>query len=57
MMNSDMAILWDPGFKKYVQLYAQDEELFFRDFAVVFGKLLALGVPGQTALASVTVAM
>jgi len=57
MLPSDMAILWDPGFKKYVQLYAQDEELFFRDFAVVFGKLLALGVPGQTALASVTVAM
>lgn len=56
-MNSDMAILWDPGFKKYVQFYAQDEELFFRDFAVLFGKLLALGGPGQTALASVTVAM
>ena len=57
MLPSDMAILWDPEFKKYVQLYADDEDVFFKDFAVAFAKLLALGVPGQTALASATLAL
>lgn len=31
----------------YVDQYAKDEELFFKDFADAFGKLMALGVPGQ----------
>jgi cytochrome c peroxidase len=45
MLPSDMAMILDPEFKKYVELYAKDEEAFFKDFAKAFSKLLALGVP------------
>lgn len=45
MLPSDMALLWDGKFKKYVQEYAKDEEKFFNDFAKAFSKLLELGVP------------
>ncbi|PNH10843.1 hypothetical protein TSOC_002340 [Tetrabaena socialis] len=34
---------------KWVTLYAKDDEAFFKDFAVAFGKLLELGVPFPTA--------
>ena len=44
MLPTDMALLWDGKFKKYVKEYAKDEEKFFRDFAVAFGRLLELGV-------------
>ena len=47
MLPTDMALVWDKRFKPHVAAYAADEELFFRDFAAAFGKLLALGVPGQ----------
>jgi cytochrome c peroxidase len=47
MLPTDMALLWDRGFKPTVLEYARDEAAFFRDFAAAFGKLLALGVPGQ----------
>lgn len=42
---SDLALLADPEFKKCVEMYAKDEELFFKDFAAAFAKLLELGVP------------
>lgn len=29
----------DPEFKKYVEMYAKDEDLFFKDFAAAFGKV------------------
>eukprot|EP00803_Ostreobium_quekettii_P002696 evm.model.scf_840.5 EVM.evm.TU.scf_840.5 scf_840:39307-43145(-) len=29
MLPADMALLWDKGFRKYVDLYAKDEEKFF----------------------------
>jgi cytochrome c peroxidase len=45
MLPTDMALLWDKGFKKWVDTYAKDEELFFKDFADVFSRLLELGVP------------
>lgn len=45
MLPSDMAMILDPEFKKYVELYAKDEEAFFKDFAKAFSKLLELGVP------------
>lgn len=48
MLPTDMALLWDKGFKKHVVEYAKDEELFFRDFARAFSRLLALGVPGSS---------
>jgi len=45
MLPSDIALIKDPGFKKYVELYAKDEDAFFKDFAKAFAKLLELGVP------------
>ena len=45
MLSSDIALIQDPEFNKYVQLYAKDEEVFFKDFAKAFSKLLELGVP------------
>ena len=45
MLVSDLALIEDPEFKKYVVLYAKDEELFFKDYSKAFQKLLELGVP------------
>ncbi|KXZ45115.1 hypothetical protein GPECTOR_58g564 [Gonium pectorale] len=45
MLSSDLALLSDRTFRKWVHLYAKDEEAFFKDFSVAFGKLLELGVP------------
>lgn len=44
MLPSDMALIWDPKFKEYVELYAKDEELWFKDFAKAFQKLTENGV-------------
>jgi cytochrome c peroxidase len=41
----DMALLADPIFREYVELYAKDSDVFFKDFSAAFGKLLELGVP------------
>lgn len=49
MLPADMAMVWDKKFRKYVDLYAKDEEKFFKDFAAAFGKLLELGVPFASA--------
>lgn len=45
MLPADIALILDPEFKKYVAMYAKDEDLFFKDFAKAFSKLLELGVP------------
>jgi cytochrome c peroxidase len=45
MLPGDMALLWDRKFKQFVDLYAKDEDTFFKDFAAAFGKLMELGVP------------
>ena len=45
MLNTDMWLIWDKSFKKYVDLYAKDEDKFFADFAAAFSKLMELGVP------------
>eukprot|EP00026_Physarum_polycephalum_P009224 Phypoly_transcript_09338.p1 GENE.Phypoly_transcript_09338~~Phypoly_transcript_09338.p1 ORF type:complete len:261 (+),score=62.54 Phypoly_transcript_09338:577-1359(+) len=47
MLPSDLALIKDPIFKPIVQEYAKDEQLFFRDFAQAFGKLLSLGCPAS----------
>lgn len=47
MLPSDMALLWDPEMKKYVEMYAKDKDLFYKDFALAFSKLLELGVTRQ----------
>jgi cytochrome c peroxidase len=45
MLPTDMALLDDKNFRRYVEAYAKDEQLFFDDFAKAFEKLLELGVP------------
>ncbi|KAJ3252517.1 cytochrome c peroxidase [Boothiomyces macroporosus] len=47
MLPTDMALIWDPKFKPYVELYAKDKEAFFKDFAAAFAKMLELGVTRQ----------
>lgn len=43
MLPSCMAMIQDKEMRKYVEMYAEDEALFYKDFAVAFGKLLNLG--------------
>ncbi|TPX64237.1 hypothetical protein SpCBS45565_g06059 [Spizellomyces sp. 'palustris'] len=45
MLPADMAVLWDPEFAKIAKEYAKDQDVFFKDFAAAFGKLVELGVP------------
>jgi len=45
MLPSDMAIKTDPAFRKVAEEYAADEQLFFKEFAEFFGKLLGNGCP------------
>jgi cytochrome c peroxidase len=45
MLPTDMALVSDKSFKSYVEKYAKDEGLFFKDFAAVITKLFELGVP------------
>jgi cytochrome c peroxidase len=45
MLPTDMALVSDKAFKAYVEKYAADEELFFKDFSNVVLKLFELGVP------------
>lgn len=44
MLPTDMALLSDPSFRVWVEKYAEDKDLFFKDFAAVFAKLLELGI-------------
>jgi len=44
MLPADFAIIQDKEFKKWAQKYAADNDLFFRDFASAFSRLLELGV-------------
>jgi len=47
MLPADLALLQDPAFKKWVEVYAKDEGKFHQDFANAFAKLLELGVKFQ----------
>lgn len=44
MLPTDLALLSDPSFKHWVEVYAEDKERFFEDFAAVFAKLVELGI-------------
>ena len=44
MLPTDISLKEDDGFRKYVKLYAEDEQLFFKDFAAAFAKLLEGGI-------------
>ena len=43
MLPTDMVLLDDADFKKWVKIYAKSEETFFKDFAKAFQKLTELG--------------
>lgn len=43
MLLSDMILKWDPSFRGYLEMYAEDEELLKTDFGVAFKKLTELG--------------
>merc|ERR1712063_88035 len=45
MLPTDMVLVEDPSFRKYVEIYANDERTFFRDFADAYAKLISLGCP------------
>jgi cytochrome c peroxidase len=44
MLPADMALIEDPKYKKIVQTYANDQDLYFKDFSKDFQKLLELGI-------------
>lgn len=44
MMPTDMVLIKEPAFEKWVSIYAADHERFFADFANVFSRLLELGI-------------
>merc|ERR1712196_208918 len=52
MLPSDIVLTKDESFAKHVAVYAKDEEVFFKDFAAAFGKLLALGQASGSAAAA-----
>lgn len=43
MLPTDLSLVQDEKFKAIVQEYANDKDLFFKDFAVVYAKLMSLG--------------
>lgn len=45
LLPTDMAIRTDPIFASYARAYADDQDLFFEDFAAAYSKLLACGAP------------
>lgn len=44
MLPTDIALIEDPAFKHWVQVYAEDEECFMEDFGKAWTKLMELGV-------------
>ncbi|CAE6448450.1 unnamed protein product [Rhizoctonia solani] len=54
MLPTDMALVQDKKFKPWVQKYADDQDLFFKDFSEVVVRLFEVGVPpaqfGETIL-------
>ncbi|KAJ4422753.1 hypothetical protein N0V82_002532 [Gnomoniopsis sp. IMI 355080] len=49
MLPTDMALVRDAEFLKWVKLYAEDKEVFFEDFKNAFFKLMELGVKRDAA--------
>ena len=43
MLHTDMALTWEPAFKKWVDIYADDEERWFNDFSKYYQQLNELG--------------
>lgn len=49
MLPTDMALVRDPEFAKWVKLYAEDKDAFFEDFKNAFSKLMELGISRDAA--------
>jgi cytochrome c peroxidase len=47
MLPTDYVLVQDKTFKKFSKAYADDVDLFFKDFSSVVAKLFELGVPTQ----------
>ena len=47
MLPSDLALVQDPTFRQWVEVYARDERRFFDDFGKAFSKLMNLGLHGN----------
>ena len=45
MLLSDMVLVWDPEFRKTLEVYSEDEEKLKEDFGKAFKKLTELGCP------------
>eukprot|EP00411_Alexandrium_monilatum_P000511 CAMPEP_0175193972 /NCGR_PEP_ID=MMETSP0093-20121207/6252_1 /TAXON_ID=311494 /ORGANISM="Alexandrium monilatum, Strain CCMP3105" /LENGTH=530 /DNA_ID=CAMNT_0016486881 /DNA_START=80 /DNA_END=1672 /DNA_ORIENTATION=- len=48
MLASDMVLLWDEGFRKHLEVYAEDEKKLKEDFGKAFKRLTELGCPWST---------
>lgn len=48
MLPTDMALIKDPEFRKHVERYAKDNDVFFKEFSDVIVRLFELGVPFQS---------
>ena len=46
MLPSDIVLLQDAKFRKYVAKYAKDNALFVKDFTAAYTKLTELGTKG-----------
>jgi len=49
MLPSDIVLVQDREFRKWVEFYAKDDAAFQKDFAKTVGKLFALGAPAAKA--------
>ena len=45
MLPTDVVLTKDKAFRPWVEKYAKDNDLFFKDFSAVALKLFELGVP------------
>ncbi|KAL5603606.1 hypothetical protein FOVSG1_006356 [Fusarium oxysporum f. sp. vasinfectum] len=45
MLPTDMVLIQDKKFRPYVEMYAKDNNAFFKDFSAVILRLFELGVP------------
>lgn len=54
MLPADYSLIQDPEFRQWVEKYAKDKDLFYKDFSNAFAKLIELGVRrGSDGLAKV----
>lgn len=54
MLPTDIALKTDASFAEHVKRYAQDQDVFFAEFAAAYGKLLSLGCPTTCCPANAT---